>query len=144
MSTTASEVPAGTRSGPGARTVLQSVWIFVLLNYLYCDVATLMNGEDLRGFLAGEVGGMQITAGFLLAAGILMEIPMAMVLISRLAPYRFARTANIAAGALMTVVQVGTLFGSAPTPFYLFFSVIEISATAFVAGYAWRRRAERG
>jgi hypothetical protein len=42
----------------------------------------------------------------------------------------------------MVVVQVGTMgFGSAPTLHYLYFSAIEIAATAFIAWYAvarWR------
>jgi threonine/homoserine/homoserine lactone efflux protein len=68
-----------------------------------------------------------------------MEIPMAMVLLSRVLKYRANRWANIVAGILMTVVQFSTLFlGSSPTPFYLFFSVIEIACTSVIVWYAWK------
>lgn len=140
MTTAMHDTAPRTEAPPDPRAVLQSVWVFAMLNYLYCDVVTLMHREDLQGFLAGEVGGIRITEGFLLGAGILMEVPIAMVLVSRLAPARVARTANIAAGALMTLVQASSLLMGGPTSFYLFFSVVEISATAFVVYYAWRWR----
>ena len=89
-----------------------------------------MDPEILKGYMNGNVGGIQITQGFLLSASILMEIPIAMVLLSRVLKYRANRWANIVAGILMTVVQFSTLFlGTSPTPFYLFFSVIEIACT---------------
>jgi hypothetical protein len=121
------------------RARLSTLWIFVMFNYLYCDVLGLMDPESLRGFLDGNVGGIDITQGFLLSASILMEIPMAMVLLSRVLKYRANRWANIGAGTLMTVVQFSTLFfGSSPTPFYLFFSVIEIACTSVIVWYAWK------
>ena len=52
----------------------------------------------LKQFLAGRVGGMEFTQGVLLAIGVLMEIPMAMVLLSRLLKYRTNRVANLGAG----------------------------------------------
>jgi MFS family permease len=120
---------------------LSTLWIFVTLNYLYCDILGLMDAESLKGFLAGNVGGMDITQGFLLGASVLMEIPMSMVLLSRLLPYRANRWANIIAGTIMTIVQFGSLFaGSSPTAYYLFFSAVEISCTVGIVWYAWRSR----
>ena len=117
---------------------LSTLWIFATLNYLYCDVVTLMNPPLLRGYLAGHVGNMDITQGFLLAAGALVEIPMVMVLLSRVLSYGGARRANIVAGGLMTIVQFASLFAGTPALYYLFFSVIEIGTTAFIFWYAWR------
>ena len=119
---------------------LSLLWIFATLNYLYCDVVTLMDPNLLRGYVAGNIGGVQITPGFLLAAGVLVEIPIAMVLLSRLLPWRGGRWANIAAGAFMTAVQLATLFVRVPALYYVFFSVIEIGATASIAWLAWRWR----
>ena len=66
-----------------------------------------------------------------------MEIPIAMVLLSVVHPYTRSRWANIAAGATMVLVQVGSLFVGTPTGYYLFFSAIEIAATAFIVWHAW-------
>jgi hypothetical protein len=62
-----------------AKATLSTLWVFVLFNYLYCDVLGLMDKAMLRGYLEGEVGGIHVTGGFLLASAILMEIPIAMV-----------------------------------------------------------------
>ena len=121
------------------RSKLSILWLFATLNYLYCDVAGLMDRELLTGYLAGNVGGLEISQGFLLGAGILVEIPITMVLLSRVLKYRANRWANIAAGTVMTVVQLATLFlAGTPTIYYLFFSVIEIATTAFIVWSAWK------
>ncbi len=117
-----------------------TLWIFALHNYLYCDVVALMDAVYLKPSLQVNVGGMQISQGFLLGAGILMEIPIAMVLLSRILAPRANRLANIIAGVLMTVVQISSLFVGTPTTYYLFFSAIEIACTAFIAWYAWSWR----
>ena len=62
---------------------ISTLWIFVLFNYLYCDVMALMDTELLKQYITGNIGGIQITQGFLLGAAILMEIPISMVLLSR-------------------------------------------------------------
>jgi hypothetical protein len=121
------------------RSKLPILWLFATLNYLYCDVAGLMDRELLTGYLAGNVGGLEISQGFLLGAGILVEIPITMVLLSRVLKYRANRWANIAAGTVMTVVQLATLFlAGSPTMYYLFFSVIEIATTAYIVWIAWK------
>ena len=107
MAMTATQTVSETSTRRDPRTVLPVLWVFAVLNYLYCDVLGLMHAPDLQGFLDGEVGGMSITTGFLLGAGVLMEIPIAMVLVSRLAPRRVARPATIVAGALMTLGPAG-------------------------------------
>ena len=96
----------------------------------------VMDSDFLKQYLTGKVNGMEITPGFLLAAAILMEIPMAMVLLSAILKHKANRWANIIAGIIMTVVQCATLFAGLPTKYYLFFSIIEISATAFIFWYA--------
>lgn len=118
---------------------LSILWIFVLFNYLYADVLTLMDPELFKQFITGNVGGIHFTQGFLLGAAILMEIPIAMVLLSRVLKHRVNRWANIIAGILMTVVQFSSLFfGSPPTMYYIFFSIIEIACTALIVWYAWK------
>jgi hypothetical protein len=117
---------------------LSTLWLFATLNYLYCDVVTVMDPQKLKQFLVGTVGGMEITPRFLLGAGILVEIPIAMVLLSRILRYRPNRWANIIAGIIMTVVQTLTLLTSSPTIYYVFFSILEISTTALIVWYAWK------
>jgi hypothetical protein len=122
-----------------------TLWIFAALNYLYCDVLGLMDPELLPQILRGSVNGLELTPGFLLGAGILVEIPIAMVLLSRVLPYRANRWANFAAGTTMTAAQSASLFVGAPTPYYLFFSIIEIATTVLIVWFArsWREPVAR-
>lgn len=119
------------------RILFSTLWIFAVLNYLYCDVMSLMDSTLLKQFIQGNVGGIETTQGFFLAAATLMEISMSMVLLSKILPYGANRWANIIAGVITTVVQISSLFfGSAPTTYYIFFSAIEISCTLFITIYA--------
>ncbi len=125
------------------KALLSTIWIFAVLKYLYCDVLSLMDANLLKQYLAGNVGGLPFTQGFLLGAGILMEISMAMVLLSRVLPYRANRWANIIAGAITTAVQVASLTLGTSTMYYWFFSIIEITSTALIVWFAWTWRNPR-
>src|SRR3954452_21674255 len=120
------------------KSKLSTLWIFVSLNYLYCDVSSLMDPELLPQYLGGNVHGLQFSPIFLLSAGILVEIFIAMVLLSRVLPYRANRWTNIAAGTVMTAVQVATVLFARPAPYYAFFSAIEIATTVAIVWYAWK------
>lgn len=98
-------VPAPVTRRIGPRTVVSSLWLFAVLNYLYCDVLGLYWAEDLNALLSGEVGGLRVTEGFLLGAAALMTIPLGSVLVSRIAPHRVARWSSVGAGVVMTVTQ---------------------------------------
>ena len=43
----------------GAR--LSLLWVFAILNYLYCDLLGLMDPDSLKQYLTGNIDGMQIT-----------------------------------------------------------------------------------
>jgi hypothetical protein len=125
------------------RVKLSTLWIFAILNYLYCDIIALMDADLLKQFMAGNVGGLEMTQRFLLGASILMEIPISMVLLSRILNYVTNRWTNITAGIIMTAVQFSSLFfGSSPTNYYIFFSVVEIASTSLIVWYAWKWQPE--
>ena len=109
--------------------ILSTLWIFAILNYAYCDVVTVLDPVKNSPF--------QLTQVFLLGASIFIEIPIAMVLLSRVLGYGANRWANIIAGIFMTIVQIVSLFTAVPTMYYVFFSIVEISATALIVWYAW-------
>jgi hypothetical protein len=120
------------------KVILSASWIFVTLNYLYCDVMTLMDAKFLKQFMEGKVGSIDTTQGFFLGAAILMEIPIAMVLLSRVLKHGANRWANIIAGAIMTAVQFASLVSGSSTIYYMFFSIIEIACTSLIVWYAWK------
>jgi hypothetical protein len=107
---------------------LSTLWVFMLFNYLYCDVLTGFDPTVPR----------DLSRNALLAASFLMEIPIVMVLLSRILKYRPNRWANAIVGAFMVLVQVSTLFIGTPTLYYVFFSAIEIACLLFIVWTAWR------
>lgn len=119
--------------------LFSSLWLFALLNYLYCDILTVMDPDVLQQLLTGSVGnGPEMTPGFFLSAAVLMEIPIAMIVAARYLKPRANRFANMAAGLVMTIVQIASLFVGTPTAYYLFFSVIEVGTTAAIFWLALR------
>jgi hypothetical protein len=121
------------------KILLSTLWIFLSVNYIYCDVLSHMETETLKDLVAGNVGGIEITQGFLLSAALLMEIPFAMIVLSRVLKYRPNRWANIIAGSFMAFVQVSTMFvGSAPTLHYLFYSAVEVVCNLLIVWLAWK------
>ena len=124
------------------KVLLSTLWLFAVLNYLYCDVVGLMDANLLKQYIAGSVGGMVMNQGFLLGAGVYMEMSIAMVLLSRVLGYKANRFTNIIAGIIATLVQIATLLRS-PTPYYIFFSIVEVAATLFIVWTALRWREGR-
>lgn len=119
------------------KVVLSTLWIFVTLNYLYCDVLGLMDSVLLKQYVTGIVNGLELTQNFLLAGAIMIEIPIAMVLFSRILNYGANRWANIIAGSIKTIIMILTMFVGTPTLYYVFFGTIEIACTSFIIWYAW-------
>jgi hypothetical protein len=122
------------------KVILSTLWIFAMFNYLYCDIMTVMDPVQLKQLLTGTANGITMNDKFLLAAAILMEIPIAMIFLSRILNYKSNRLVNIMAGSIMTAVQIMSLFvgSGSPTIYYLFFSTFEIACTLFILWYAWK------
>jgi len=122
------------------RVALPALWIFMVLNYLYCDVLSLFDPAVLRDVVAGHASGgtVQITPEFLLASAVLMEIPMAMILLTRVLQHTLSRWTNVAAAAFMILVQIASLFVGTPASYYVFFTVIEVGTLVLIAALALR------
>lgn len=127
------------------KVTLSTLWIFLSANYIYCDVLTHMDPLVIKELVTGTLGSIQIIPSFLLAAAIFMEIPFAMMILSRVLKYRVNRWVNIIAGAFMVASQVGTMnMGTPPTIHYLFYSAIEIACNLFIIWYAWNWTSSEG
>jgi len=120
---------------------LFTLWIFVTVNYIFCDIFSLFYSENLKQIMSGAMGGMDITETFLFAFSVIMELPMLMIVLSRLLPYKFNRLANIAVGIFMTLIQTWSLFGDNMLH-YVFFSIIEMATTIIIVWIAIRWKNE--
>jgi len=132
---------ANTQSGglKDMKVRLSTLWLFAMLNYLYADVMTLMDPKIQQEIASGMAGPMQMTEGFLLAAAVLMETAIAMVMLARALPYGVNRWANIVVGVLHTLSVFASMFvGGPPALYYLFFGSIEIVCTLLIVWFAVR------
>lgn len=120
-----------------AKALLSTIWVFLTVNFIFCDVFTLMYLEDLRQILNGKAGDVELTQEFLLSFAIIMEIPMVMILLSRVLSYKLNRILNIAFGVLLVLVQLGSLFADDNSLHYIFFSIIEVSTLLYIVWLAW-------
>ena len=83
-----------------------------------------------------------MTQEFLLFAGISLEIPFLMVVLSVIVPYKANRIMNIGVGILMIIYQFGSFFmGSDATLHYIFFSGVEIigNVVIVILAFRWKR-----
>src|SRR5947209_16969255 len=121
------------------RERLSLLWIFALLNYLYADVIALFA-------IAGTGKSFEpLPPWALIASAVLMEIPIAMIVASRLLSFRANRLANIIAGTLLTLINGFLTFVAPllrwgrPPAFaeYLFFATIETVCTVVIVWQAW-------
>lgn len=108
--------------------LISTIWIFLSLNYIFCDVLSNMEASALNQLITGTIEGIKLTEGFLLFAGISLEIPFAMVLLSRILPFKPNKVLNIVFPILMIIYQLGSFaVGSGATLHYIFFSAIEVA-----------------
>ena len=119
---------------------LSLFWLFTLLNYLYADVLALF------AFVGSPNSAPHLPEAALLGSAVLMEIPIAMILGSRLLPFQANRLANIIAGGLLTLINAFLTFVLPLTngdfrdpifPAYVFFATIETACTVVIIWQAW-------
>ena len=128
------------------KILLVLLWVFYTVNFMYCDTLSSLEPGVIEMHMSGFTGGgtVKITEGFLLGTAMMFEIPFLMIVLSWVLKYRINRWANIITGALFVVAQIGSLLLGAPSPAYLFFTIVEIAALALIVWNAWKWRNPEG
>jgi predicted tellurium resistance membrane protein TerC len=115
---------------------LSTLWVVVMLNVAFADIVGFMNPGALEKIMTGAVG-LEINQGILLVFALLLEIPIAMIFLSRVLRRRVNRRANIGAAAITTLFVIG---GGSAYLSYLFFAAVEVACMALIAWTAWNWR----
>ena len=116
------------------KAILSTLWIVVMFNMIFADILTLYIPEFLQEILTGSTP-VQITQELMLGMAIIIEIPIAMIFLSRVLKYRANRWANIIAGAITIVFVIG---GGSLILHYIFFAAIEVVCLLLIIWYAWK------
>lgn len=109
---------------------LSTLWVFVMFNMVFADIVGFLNPGALEEMIA-----MRPAQGLLLVFSMLLEIPIAMIVLSRLLKYRANRWANIIAGVITILWVIG---GGNTSVSYIFFATIEVACMLLIVWYAWK------
>ena len=121
--------------------MLSTLWIFVVCNIIVADIVGFLNPGALETIMTGSTG-FEITQELILVFAVLLQVPIAMILLSRVLPDRANRWANVIASIITMLFVIG---GGNTSLSYIFFATIEVAAMIFIIWYAWTwRTAEIG
>lgn len=116
---------------------LSTLWMFYLLNTIFRDIHEFIEPGFIEKVMTGTFNGVQITENLLLIGGFVAEVPISMVLLSRLLPYGPNRWANIIAAVITLAFEINNGTTDLDDTFHM---VIEMTALFFIIWSAWRWR----
>jgi len=116
-------------------TRISTLWVVVMFSMVFADIVGMMMPGVLTSMSAGQVG-VPVTQGLLLVFAILLEIPIAMIFVSRILKPVANRWANTVAAVITTLFVVG---GGSPYLHYYFFAAVEIACMALIVWTVWAR-----
>ncbi len=112
---------------------LSTLWIVVMFNMVFADILGFIEPGNLEEIMTGGPEGIKITQGLLLVFAILLEIPIAMIFLSRILEYKLNRWANIVASVITIIFVIG---GGSRSLHYLFFATIEVVCMLLIIWYS--------
>ena len=123
------------------KVLLSTLWIVVMINMLKADILSL--------FIPGaldEVAKTSVSTGtpipqLMLGGAIMMEISIAMIILSRVLKYGINRWANIIVGIVIIAYIWG---GGVSYPHYIFIASVETLCLLLIVGFAWTWRNVEG
>ncbi|MEL7145566.1 MAG: DUF6326 family protein [Bacteroidota bacterium] len=110
--------------------LLSTLWIFILFNMIFRDLHEFLNQEFLDQLFI-----QQVTQGEMLLYAIMLEIPIMMVLLSRLLINRYNKWTNFFAGGFMLLGVLSTLMAADTDDF--FFGTMNIIALLVILRVTW-------
>jgi hypothetical protein len=123
----------------GNRIKLSALWVALMLTYLLGDVLRIFSGD----FVAGEMGGMQVSQGLYLALAAMLVIPALMVFLSLTLPFKVNRWTNI----ILAIFFLGfNLIGlpTYPSAYDRFLIMVGLLFNLLTVWYAWKWRRSAG
>lgn len=110
------------------------LWIVVMINMIFADILSFMLPGFLNDIIAGNAP-IQITEQVLLVFAIILEIPIAMIFLSRVLEPKANRWANMIASVITIIFVVG---GGSLMLHYIFFAAVEVLVLLLIMSYAWK------
>ncbi len=121
------------------RVLISTLWIVVMFNMIFADILGFLVPGSLKALMTGYAGEVKLSQEILLVFAIVLEIPIAMIFLSRVLKYGVNRWANIAAGFITIIFVIG---GGSLELHYIFFATVEVICMLVIIWYAWKWREE--
>ncbi len=102
--------------------MLSTLWIVVMFTMIFADILTFITPGVMKEIVEGTAEVIP-TPLLLLIFAFLLEIPIAMIFLSRVLKYRINRILNIAASVITILFVIG---GGSPYLHYYFFASVEV------------------
>ena len=119
-----------------SQTLLSTLWVFILLNMVFRDIHQFVKAGFLAEIMTGVVNGVKITQELMLFGGFLAEVPIIMVLLSRILTDKINKWANITASVITMLVLMSALPSADMDD--VFFMIVEVVAFMAIIRIAWR------
>jgi len=110
---------------------LSTLWIVVMMNMIYADIFSIMV-ELVNKNTLDIPGDVKVVMAI---AALVTNIPIFMIYLSRVLPYKWNRLSNLVAGVLTIVYIVG---GGSSTPHYIIVATIEIILLLIIIVNSWK------
>jgi len=117
---------------------ISAFWVTLMLFYIYADILGFYTPGVIAKVVSGEIGGVQITEGFLLVMAVWMAIPSVMVVLSLTLKPKANRLFNIIAGLVSIVMLGATFFAGDFSIRYAFQAVVEVMLMIAIVWNAWK------
>lgn len=109
---------------------LSTLWIVVMFNMAFADILSFM-----IEFSNGLTAEVQATQALMLIAAFILEIPIMMIILSRILNFKINRWANIIASIVTMLFVIG---GGSFYLHYLFFASVEVVCLLLILWFACR------
>ena len=122
----------------GIKEKISILWIVVVMNMIFADICSFMIPGSLSDIMNGNTP-FEITQGLMLVFAIMLEIPIAMILLSRFLKLKANRWTNIIASVVTILYVIG---GGSAYLHYYFFAAIEITCMLTIIWTSWKWKEE--
>ena len=120
-----------------AKALLSTLWIVVMINMAYADILSLHIPGAFDELTKTSVSAGASIPQLMLGGAIMLEIPIVLIILSRVLKYGINRRVNMAAG----VITIAYIWGGMVSyPHYIFIATVETICLLLIIGFAWTWR----
>jgi hypothetical protein len=119
------------------KVLLSTLWIVIMINMLKADILSLYIPGSTEELARTSASAGASIPQLMLGGAIMMEISIAMIILSRVLKYGINRWVNIIVSLITIAFVVG---GGASYPHYIFIATVEVICLLLIIWFAWMWR----